>query len=282
MYNIIENADYLQNGYIIRDGFVFTSLAEPKNIFDAIVVRNPLNANSYPQLGVSSHTLEKHIQFINEKHLEKAVIFAENIQFILKCPTLKHISIIPADTAADNFDFSPLYQMPEIATLLCRTNYGYAEEYVSTVDYSRIKGIRTLTVSGTGHTNYRQIETLKELNISGFKGEKRDLTDLFDSKILENLTIIQCGTKSLKGLEQSGTLSTVSLWYNRSLSDVSALKNISKTLKVLSIEACGKITDFSFLDELTDLEHLELLGKNELPDLNFLKRMKNSKLFHLV
>lgn len=69
------------------------------------------------------------------------------------------------------------------------------------------------------------------------------------------------------------------LHYNRSLQDISALKKVKRTLRALRIENCPKINDFSVLGELENLELLELSGKNELPSLGFLKKMKNLKTF---
>ena len=45
------------------------------------------------------------------------------------------------------------------------------------------------------------------------------------------------------------------------------------------IENCPKIKDFSVLKELKNLELLQLYGKNELPDLSFIRHMKNLKTF---
>lgn len=50
-------------------------------------------------------------------------------------------------------------------------------------------------------------------------------------------------------------------------------------MRALRIENCPKIDDFSVLSELENLEFLELSGKNELPNLSFIKDMKNLKTF---
>ena len=38
---IISDGNILGQKCIVRDGFVFTSITEPHNVFDAIVIRNP-------------------------------------------------------------------------------------------------------------------------------------------------------------------------------------------------------------------------------------------------
>jgi hypothetical protein len=47
----------------------------------------------------------------------------------------------------------------------------------------------------------------------------------------------------------------------------------------LYIQNCSNIKDFSVLGELENLEALELIGNNNIPNLNFLNMMKNLKTF---
>ena len=109
---VITNVELLKNRVCFVDGFAFTSLANignPANIFDAIIIRNPQDAQCFtPKLGRSSRTLEEHIGFVNQHRLTKAVIIADDIHFLLECPSLQYLQVIPADTC-DSFDFSPLY-----------------------------------------------------------------------------------------------------------------------------------------------------------------------------
>lgn len=50
-------------------------------------------------------------------------------------------------------------------------------------------------------------------------------------------------------------------------------------MRALKIENCPKITDFSVLDELENLEYLQIIGSNVLPDIKFIKKLKNLKTF---
>ena len=151
---------------------------------------------------------------------------------------------------------------------------------LSEIDYLRINGLISLGIHvNKGALNYNKVETLKTLHVSGFKGANRDLTDLFCSKELDTLRLIQCGIRSLNGIETSHKMQCLYLYYNRSLSDISALSKVKDTLKELNIENCPKIQDFSVLSELENLEALELSGGNILPNLDFLRRMKKLKFF---
>ena len=137
------------------------------------------------------------------------------------------------------------------------------------------KRVEHLNIAEDGHLNFETIETLKSLSIGSWK--KKDLKDLFVSKRLDTLRMIQCGMYSLDGIEQSEKMQCVYLHYNRSLRDISALANVKNTLKALRIENCPKIEDFSVLEKLENLELLELTGKNTLPSLQFLKKLDNLK-----
>lgn len=252
----------------IRDGFEFVPMLYPFYRRDAIKVV------------VDSRAFEDYQEYIRKHGLEKAVIIMPDLKILQACPSLKYLRIFPSYNASENFDFSPLYKMPEIKELHCQNRYGNQEQYISEIDYSKIHGLISLSVAVNKKTlNYNKLETLKSLSVGSFKGENRDLTDLFCSKELDTLTLGGCGCYSLNGIETSKKMQCLYLYYNRSLRDISALSMVKGTLKALRVENCPKIQDFSVLRELENLELLELTGSNTLPNLDFLKTMKNLKTF---
>lgn len=276
-----EIIDYmLPNQCICRNGFVFTCVYKPANIYNGIVIRNPENCDCWtPKKNFSQRTLNEHIEFINKYKIEKAFIIANDIGFIRKCPTLKYIEIIPSDTASNNFDYSPLYDLPNIKYLNCKTQYGGADEVLSTIiDYRKFNGITDLFVEGKGHLNYNCIQTLKIATIIGDK-LNNDLKYLGNCKSLIDLDFTQCNMTSLEGINSLGNIQQLSLFYNRKLKDISMLGSVAESLRSLTIENCPKIVDFSCLYQMVNLEHLHLFGKNVLPNLEFLKCMKKLKTF---
>lgn len=276
--NVITDSKDLTNRYISREGFSFTSITHPTNVYDAIVIKYPQDVSCLSiRINGSFHSLNEHIDFINRNKLEKAFIIAENIDFISMCPTLKHLRIVPADSSADDFDYSPLYKMPQIKSLQCSTVYGFREEFSTRIDCAKIKGLEDIHITNSGFENFNTVETLKGLSLSNYA--KGDITEAFSSSILDSLSIFQSKIVSLDGLQKSKKMQCLYLYYNRFLQDISALKKVKKTLRALRIENCPKIKDFSVLGELENLELLELYGSNELPSLNFLKGTKNLKTF---
>ena len=278
IHEVILDSRILANRYILRYGFTFTSITHPANVYDAIVVKYPQDVQCFSsRINGSLHSLKEQIEFINRHKIEKALIIAENIDFITMCPTLKHLRIIPADSAANKFDYSPLYKMPQIKSLQCSTVYGFREEYSTYIDCAKISGLEDIHVSNLGYENFDKVETLKGLGLSSY--EKRDMSEALSSSILDTLSITQSKIITLEGIQKSKKLQCLYLYYNRTLQDIGALKKVKRTLRALRIENCPKINDFSVLGELENLELLELSGSNEIPSLSFLKKMKNLKTF---
>lgn len=259
------------------DGFVFSAITNPANVYDAIVIRNPTDCPcSSPLLCFSNHSLDEHIEYINKYNISKAVVIADNIFFITKCPSLSYLEIIPSDTALDKFDYSPLYTLPNLKSLRCKTKYGKYEEYSCNIDYSPIKTLECLSVDGAGHNKYNLLPNLKSLMIANYKSE--DISDI-TNKNMDLLNLVQCNIKSLNGIEKTENMKCLYLHYLRSLQDITAIRHVRKSLTALVIDKCPKINDFSVIEELDNLEYLELCGHNSLQSLDFLYKLKNLKTF---
>ena len=252
----------------IVDGFKFVALNYPFNHKEAIKIE------------VDTKPIDSYIAYINERKIEQAEIIMPDLNILNFCPTLKYLKIRPSYNSIDNFDFTPLYNATEIKSLNCLNRYGDRKQFISEIDYSYISGLVDLSIAvNKGTFGYNKVKTLKSLDVGGFIGKKRDISDLFCSSQLDTLRLIQCGVCSLDGIEISSKMQCVYLHYNRSLRDISMLKKVKKTLKALRVENCPRIEDFSVLYELENLELLELWGSNTLESLDFLKGMKGLKTF---
>ena len=272
----IEDSRILKQGYQQINGFIFKALVYPANIFDAIVVHIPPNAHAWGNSTVlSQRTLAEHIEFINIHKLDKAIIIAENLYFLTCCPSLKHLCIIPADTAGADFDYSPLYDMPEILSLTCATEYGKFLSYQTNLDYSRINGLQSIQINSGNHLCFEDIPTLRSLALS--ESTNINLNGLFSSKYLDTLSISTSKIRSLLGIEHATCLQCLYLSYNRSLCDIQQIESVATSLRALRIEASPKIHDFSVLKKLKNLEYLCLKGNNVLSSLCFLKELPKLK-----
>ena len=96
---------------------------------------------------------------------------------------------------------------------------------------------------------------------------------------LDTLSLTHSKIKNLKGCEFFPKLQCVYLGFNRTLTDISDLKYAKHTLRMLEIDHCGHIEDFSVLNELENLEFLRLLGTNTITDIQFIKKLPKLKTF---
>ena len=276
--NKVVDYSALDKKYVIREGFVFEAIRYPANVYNAIVVRSPESARAWGEgRYVSEHSLEEHINLINTYQLESAVIIAEDLNFLKQCPSLKHINVIPAESVDFNFDFTPIYEHPEIRSIFCSTFFGKFFQNRSEIDYSQIHGLVDLRVTSSSHLNFHQVQTLKSLEVVDIPA--KNLRELFCSQSLDTLQITASKIQTLDGIGLSSAMQCLYLNYNRSLQDISALCEVKSSLRSLRIENCSKITDFSVLRELKNLEHLKLTGRNKLSDLSFVRDLPNLKTF---
>lgn len=267
---------------LYTDEFFFTDFDNPK-VRDAIVVYNPPEAIIISPVFLRSRKpLEEHIEYINSNNIKKAYIIADDISFLTQCPCLEFLKVYPAITA-QSFDYSPLYEMPNIKWIECKTTTGPNEDLVGTIDYSRIKGIKRLGISHAGgHLNVEQAGDVISLYFDfGFPNAK-NLNNSIPGKMLRSFAVCQAPIQSLDGIENAPNLCSLELSHNRRLADISALRFLSETLNYLEIDTCGRIQDFSVLSELHSLEFLTLKGANVLQNLSFLKNMPRLKHLHLT
>ena len=85
----INDVKIFDNRYILRENFPFTSITFPANIYDAIIIK-PCGEKSFsPQFPIFNHSIDDYISFVNKHGLIKALVIANDIAFLEKCPTLK-------------------------------------------------------------------------------------------------------------------------------------------------------------------------------------------------
>lgn len=276
---------YSLNQFSLCTDEIFFRYLDDIHSNDAIVIFNPADAMVVaPVLLRSRKTLEEHISYVQKNKVKKAIIIAEDIGFLKQCPSLEYLWIIPA-LAAEDFDYSPIYELPNIKWLQCETMYGIRAMYdveekvkVANIDYRRLTGVKRLVISGAkGHQNVSAAENVVSLQFnSGFPASKT-LSSFTPKADLSYFSVCQAPIQSLEGIEDLHSVRRLELLYNRRLSDISALRHLRDSLAYLEINTCGRICDFSVLSELTNLEFLTLKGSNTLNNLSFLKELPKLK-----
>jgi len=177
-------------------------------------------------------------------------------------------------------------------------NCGITDAQFATIDFSAIRNLGSLDISGNSNLTSLQGlevcgETLQELDISdtgisdfnwltaftklrAFEASRTGLQNmavLEGAIYLEKISLSGNGITSLDGLKNTSKLSEVDLSYNN-LTDVSVLSRSAACLTVLHLEH-NSLTDLNCLSETTSLKKVYVDG-NALTTLNWLKG--NSKL----
>lgn len=277
--NEVDESVWINHNFIERDGFIFTKINAPNKVYDALVIRNPSSARKWGDpTPISIRPLGEHIALVNQLGIDSIDAVAEDFSFLMECPSAVHFSLAPSMYCSDHFDYSFLHNLREIKSLNCGSQYGRFDEHHTTVDYAGLR-IELLHVFGNGHVGMDQIKGLRTLIVRHNNTTK--IEQMFRNSELDSLRIDVTKIKSLDGIEVSDKLQCLQLNYNRSLRDISALKNVAPTLKHLHIEKCSGIRDYSVLKHLTNLEYLRLEGNNSIPDLSFIPYLTNLKVFDL-
>lgn len=275
----VDKSVWLEHDFIERDGFIFTRVNPPIKVYDALVIRNPSSARSWGDpTPISGRSLEDHIALVNQFGIDSVDAVAEDFSFLQECPSVVHFSLAPSIHCSEHFDYSFLHDLKEIKSLGCASSYGRFNEHRTTVDYTGLK-IEQLSVYGNDYIGMNRIKGLKTLTVRYNNVTK--IEQLFGNRDLDSLRIDVSKIRSLDGIEASDRMQCLQLNYNRSLRDISALKNVASTLKHLHIEKCAGIKDYSALKYLTNLEYLRLEGNNSIPDLSFIPYLTNLKVFDL-
>ena len=263
---------------VSRSGFQFVS-NHLVNVFDSLVVFSPDSARHWSILyGQPQRSLEEHIALINGMGLDRVTVVAEDLSFLSRCPGLRHLHIVHAETTVKSLDFSPVYTLLDLESIEIQSSATPAGKGPAIrIDLSRLTGLRDVRVWSNDPYNYHLLPRLDRLSIGSDK-RHRDMTNISCSPSLMDLDLEWCGTRTLDGIGRY-PLQRLTLLYLRRLEDISALSGCAYTLRSLSIEGCNKITDFSCLHRLHNLEILYLKGGQVLPDLSFLENMPRLRVF---
>lgn len=272
-----RNDLYFKNfdGTIKIDGFVFSD-------YKGNTTMRISNTQEERPKRRTERTIEEHVKFINENNVERVDVFTESIEFLKECPGIKAASVNVPLCVEKEFDFSPLYEMENLEAVDCGAESLAGAPRVNKffVDFTKMKHIKQIKISlndfrsGTG---FQKVKDLELLRISDC--DKEDLREYFCSEKMKYLMIFYSRLRNLDHIETAPNLKWVQLEELKRLEDISALEHIAGSVEALCISGCPKVKDFSVLEKLVNLRHLELTGRNEIPSLSFLNQMPQIQTF---
>ena len=251
----------------VIDGFKFTSFLDPRKN-DSFLIEGCLTTEQADY--INSH----HIKSVTTKYMKE-------FDSLKQCPGIENLSMDgrkpygKAMKLSDSWTYDPsgLYDLPKLKHLSAWANEGDKLK----IDLSRIPSLKKLYSAQEYITNLNQAVNLEILSINHYK--KKNLLELKNLKKLKWLTITSSSIVSLEGCEFLESLEELRLYYNRSLEDISALQGNADTFAFLDVENCGRISDFSVLETLENLEALRIYGRNKIPSIQFINKLKHLESF---
>ncbi len=243
----------------------------------ALVICNPMEAFCRaPTVLHSRKTLEEHIHLIQSRKLTKALVVAEDIGFLRQCPSLEAVWVVPSSTKR-TFDFSPLYDLPNLRWLHCETVFGPKDSYWAEVDYSRLSNLETLQAVGPrGHKNIRMLKAVKSLSLAEGLPAKDSYWAEVDYSRLSNLETLQAvGPRGHKNIRMLKAVKSLSLAEGLPAGD--SLEDLLPYGSLEELTICqAPIRSLSGLHHAVGLKHLGLICNRRLEDISQLSGVAGS------
>lgn len=189
-------------------------------------------------------------------------------------PNLRMLTVLCGEFSQEGL--KNLYRHKQLEALNFDINYvSSKDDTEGTIDLNEFPSIRSVF---TWEYNVANLSDAKTLQTLGIETVNTDLRYLSDLRELDSLAVGGKQLRSLVGIENM-KLQCVCLESSKKLTDISSLEAAKDTLKLLKIEYCPNIKDFSVLSKLKNLRSLSICGSkgelnsldfiNEMPDLNF-------------
>nr|WP_180321250.1 hypothetical protein [Mesobacillus jeotgali] len=235
-------------------------------------VRIRIDDDGEVSVKINVDNITESIAYIQEHQINNVDISYElaQVDFLSECPDIELVSLGGEDLK----DVSGLYHLKKLKSLSINETRPSLE-----IDFERIPSLEVLY--GQLPPKAKEIgtlENLKEMVLWSYKPKTKNLEQFSGLKNLEFLELIQSNIISLKGVEGLGVLGKLGLYYLRSFNDLKDIKDLSKSLRVLEIENCKKIGDFTPIAELKNLEKLSMMDCGEIPSIQFVSQLPGLKM----
>lgn len=221
---------------------------------------------------ISEDNIKESITYIQEHKINNVDISYEldQVYFLSECPDIEIVSLGGEDLK----DVSGLYHLQNLKSLSINETRPSLE-----IDFERIPSLEVLYGQIPPKAKgIRTHENLKEITLWSYKPKTKNLEQFSGLSNLKSLELIQSNITSLRGAEGLKSLEKLDLYSLTSLSDLKDIKNLSKSLRVLNIEKCKKISGFTPIAELKDLEKLSMLDCGEVASIQFVNQLPGLKM----
>jgi hypothetical protein len=197
--------------------------------------------------------------------------YLENLDFLKECRGVKSLYIqdCPHDTQGINY-------LESLEWLSISRSRG-------TIDMSRFTKLRTYRGDfGPNICNLEKCLLLELIAIWHYSPPCMNLESFPTFPNLESLEITQSSIRTLQGINKLNRLRRLDLNYLKKLENVDHLAYLQASLKILRIEACRKVKDFSEIGFLHNLVELGINSCMQITDLGILNNLLKLEHFSFV
>jgi hypothetical protein len=235
-------------------------------------VRIRVDEDGSVSVKINEDNIKESIAYIQEHQINNVDISydLDQVDYLSECPDIETISLGGEGLK----DVTGLYHLKKLKSLSINETSSSLK-----IDFERIPSLEVLygqlppKAKGMG-----TLENLKEITLWSYKPKTKNLEQFSELRNLKSLELIQSNIISLKGAEGLESLETLGLYYLRSFHDLKGLESLSKSLRVLEMENCKKISNFTPIAELKYLEKLTMLDCGEIASIKFAKSLPQLKL----
>ncbi len=228
------------------------------------------------RLLIESDKLKETIEYIKKEKVRSIELnfyhgyLLKDINFISEvADILEDISIVTDDI-----------NLKHIEELKNLKNIFVGGENKSHIDFSHFKYLESCNISW--HKDLKNLSSCKHLNdLTLRKYTYNNKTSHFITGLnqLKSLCFIQSKFEDLEMLKLFPNLETLEIYYNRWLVNIEVLSNCKQTLTRLILDHCKNVNDYKVLEQLTELKFLNVTDSKPLPNLKFIKQLKNLEHF---
>lgn len=206
------------------------------------------------------------VDFIREARDDKLILWLRSIQehdaveMLLRCNGIDDIRRLHIQTKA-------LAGIERLSSLRLRTfsaDDAIAFDFSGMSELESVGGVWSEMWSGLDHC-----PSIRRVHVSAFKRETLEGLSWLSS--VKELTLIQTGLRSLKGVDAASGLRELSISYARLLRNIGSLAGLDG-LRRLELESSRKIEDFADIGSIPGLEFLLLKQCGALASISFIER----------
>lgn len=174
-------------------------------------------------------------------------------------------------------DISILNSLHKVRTL------GFADNGKSIIDLSNFPSLANLACDFSKRLVSLEVcEQMKDLTLTGFTSADKTLSEIPRLSSLKRLKLFRTNIDRLAGIGSFPILEELTVYKASHLADISALKDVKNTLKVLEFDSCKRISDYDTLGKISALKRLILVNSSDIPSLSFVKRLVDLEFLSFV